>query len=115
MYLGTEIHVAACSRLELSRRMALCISTWNKLDLLWRKSNTPTINKIQVYDSIIRNKLVTDVQFRDFFEGETDEIPQFFIDIIRRDLGILWKWLPEGALHHNPNAYLEKMELSSSM
>jgi hypothetical protein len=24
---------------------------------------------------------------------------------VRRDLGTLWEWLPEGALYHDPNAY----------
>jgi hypothetical protein len=25
---------------------------------------------------------------------------------MRKDLGPLWQWLPEGALDHDPNAYL---------
>jgi orotidine-5'-phosphate decarboxylase len=45
--------------------------------------------------------------FRDFFEGETTILPGFYIDIIKRDLGPLWEWLPEGAMYHDPNAYLK--------
>jgi len=26
--------------------------------------------------------------------------------VVRKDLGPLWEWLPEGALYHDPNAYL---------
>jgi hypothetical protein len=26
---------------------------------------------------------------------------------VRRDLGLLWEWLPEGALYHDPTAYLK--------
>lgn len=48
--------------------------------------------------------------FRDFFEGETDTIPQFYIDIIRKDLGTLWEWLPEGSIYHDPNAYLKSIQ-----
>ncbi|MEZ4849187.1 MAG: radical SAM protein [Bacteroidia bacterium] len=67
------------------------------------------------YNRMIRQKLIEDVKFRDFFEGETTEIPQFYQDMIREDLGILWKWLPEGAMYHNPNAYLEKMKKSGEL
>jgi hypothetical protein len=28
------------------------------------------------------------------------------VDRVRKELGVLWEWLPEGALYHNPNAYL---------
>ncbi len=55
----------------------------------------------------IRDKLNTDRQFQRFFEQETTELPQFYVDKVRRGLGRLWKWLPEGALRHDPNAYLK--------
>jgi hypothetical protein len=45
-------------------------------------------------------------RFRAFFEGETTEVPAQLVDQIRRHLGPLWKWLPEGALEHDPSAYL---------
>jgi hypothetical protein len=47
-----------------------------------------------------------DPGFRAFFEGESAEVPAVLSDQIRRHLGPLWKWLPEGALVHDPNAYL---------
>jgi len=46
---------------------------------------------------------------RDYLEGESTELPQFFLDRVRNDLGPLWDYLPEGALEHNPNAYLESI------
>jgi hypothetical protein len=54
----------------------------------------------------VRALLDEDRAFRDFFEGETTRVPQFYLDIIRKDLGSLWEWLPEGAVYHDPNAYL---------
>jgi hypothetical protein len=27
--------------------------------------------------------------------------------MVRQDLGPLWEWLPEGALQHDPHAYLK--------
>ena len=47
-----------------------------------------------------------DPQLRRFCEGEAPELPQYFVDWIRSDLGVLWEWLPEGALEHDPNAWL---------
>jgi hypothetical protein len=54
----------------------------------------------------VRALLDEDRAFRGFFEGETTRVPQFYLDIIRKDLGSLWEWLPEGAVYHDPNAYL---------
>ena len=39
-------------------------------------------------------------------EGETDRLPEFYTQRIRKELGSLYRYLPEGALEHDPNAYL---------
>lgn len=54
----------------------------------------------------MRRQLQTDRQFRSFFEQETTEIPKYFVETIRRDLGEFWNWLPGGAICHDSNAYL---------
>ena len=58
------------------------------------------------YFTKVRQRYINDWSFRRFFEKETSEIPQFFVQWIRKDLGKFWEWLPNGALSHNPNAYL---------
>ncbi|HSQ32950.1 MAG TPA: hypothetical protein VLN49_24005 [Gemmatimonadaceae bacterium] len=58
------------------------------------------------YYRTIRARLDTDRPFRAFFEGETTKVPDFYVERVRNDLGPLWRWLPEGALHHDANAYL---------
>jgi hypothetical protein len=58
------------------------------------------------YHSEIRRRLDADRAMRDFFEGETDEVPEFYTARVRRELGPLFPYLPEGALQHDPNAYL---------
>jgi hypothetical protein len=55
----------------------------------------------------VRRLLDTDRSVRAYFEGESTDLPSFFVDRIRRDLGPLWEYLPEGALWHDPLAYLE--------
>jgi radical SAM superfamily enzyme YgiQ (UPF0313 family) len=58
------------------------------------------------YHRAIRRRLDADRQLRRYFEQETTELPRFFVNLVRRDLGSLWRWLPEGALYHDANAYL---------
>lgn len=53
----------------------------------------------------VRRLLDEDRSFRDYFEGETTTLPRFYVNILKKDLGSLWEWLPEGALYHDPYAY----------
>lgn len=73
---------------------------------LMRAVSTEGFGRLRYYRKI-RKLLDEDVQFRAFFEGETREIPQFYIDMMRKDLGPLWEYLPEGAYYHDQNAYLK--------
>lgn len=57
------------------------------------------------YHRDIRQRLDQDRRFLLYFNQETTELPQFYLDLVRRDLGPLWEYLPERALHHDPNAY----------
>ena len=59
------------------------------------------------HDSTVRRLLDEDRTVRRFFEGETSEVPAFYTDKVRRDLGPWWDVLPPGALRHDPNAYLK--------
>lgn len=62
------------------------------------------------YYTEVRRRLDEDRPFRDYFEQTSTELPQFFLDRVKHDLGPLWEWLPNGALHHDPNAYLKSEE-----
>ena len=59
------------------------------------------------YFKEIRRRLDEDIPFRKFFEQETTEIPPFFTEPIKKDLGPLWEWLPEDATYHDAYAYLK--------
>ena len=67
------------------------------------------------YYTEIRRRLDADPEFRPYFEGETTELPQFYINRVKRDLGPLWDWLPKGALHHDAYAYLKSANVSQGM
>ncbi len=62
------------------------------------------------YHTMLRGLLDTDREVRAFMEGETTELPAFYHGRIRRDLGALYEWLPEGAIMHDPLAYLKSTE-----
>ncbi len=64
--------------------------------------------RIQYY-STVRDNLKTDSKFRDYFESESTELPQFYVDRVKNDLGPLWDYLPEGALEHDPYAYMKSV------
>ncbi len=62
------------------------------------------------YYTEIRRRLDTDGHLRSFFEQERTDIPEFYTDMIRKSMGTMWDWLPDGALNHDPNAYLKSEE-----
>ena len=61
------------------------------------------------YNKNILMHLDSDYKFRAYFEQETSELPPFYRDMITSEMGPLWKWLPEGAIFHDQNAYLKTM------
>jgi len=67
------------------------------------------------YYKEVRRRLDTDLPFRRYFEQETDQLPEFFVDQVRHELGALYEWLPAGALHHDPHAYLKAEEAEGSV
>ncbi len=71
-----------------------------------RAVSSEGFGRIRHYTTI-RGLLDSDRSVRRYFEGETAELPTFYVDRVRRDLGPLWEFLPKGALLHNPLAYLE--------
>jgi hypothetical protein len=59
------------------------------------------------YYTSLRRRLDDDPQVRAYFSRETDELPDFYREQVEQDLGPLYRWLPEGSLYHDPNAYLK--------
>ncbi|ANE51388.1 B12-binding domain-containing radical SAM protein [Flavisolibacter tropicus] len=74
-----------------------------------RAISSEGLGRLRFYKKL-RRQLVEDRPFRQYFEGETTQLPSFYLHIIQKDLGSWWQWLPKGALEHNPNAYLDKTQ-----
>src|SRR5205807_9934344 len=71
-----------------------------------RAVSTEGFGRLRYYREI-RRRLDADPQFGPYFEQRSAVLPQFYIDLVKKDLGPLWRWLPEGALYHDPSAYLK--------
>jgi hypothetical protein len=76
---------------------------------LLRSMSTEGFGRVKYYRHI-RQRLDGDAQFAPYFDQKTTVLPRFYEDIVRRDLGPLWNWLPPGALHHDPNAYMKSVD-----
>ena len=74
-----------------------------------RAVSSEGFGRIRYYTEICR-RLYTDPQFSRYFEQETTQLPRFYKERVRKDLGPLWKWLPKGALYHDPHAYLNSQQ-----
>jgi hypothetical protein len=76
---------------------------------LVRAVSSEGFGRIRFYTEVHR-RLDSDSQFRAYFEQETSELPQFYENIVRKDLGPLWGWLPVRAIYHDPKAYLKSVD-----
>jgi len=57
-YLGANISRNHDTKLEVSKKVTECFIILNKLQVFWKKSTCPTKFKLQVFDAVIRSKLV---------------------------------------------------------
>jgi len=87
-YLGTLLTDTNDIHAEISNRMADCTTTANKLKLFWNKANTTIKWKLQVYDAIIRSKLLYGLETMQLTQNEKARINAHQIKGIRRILGI---------------------------
>ena len=65
------------------------------------------------YFKNVRRMLDEDRGFRAYYEQESTVLPEFFINRVKNDLGSLYQYLPEGALYHDPGAYLKASTASA--
>lgn len=71
-----------------------------------RAVSSEGFGRIKYYGKV-REMLESDIPVRRFFEGESRELPQFYVERVKKDLGPMWDYLPQGALMHDENAYLK--------
>jgi hypothetical protein len=95
------------SKKAIYRRFMAVSDFTSKWMNVMRAISNEGYGRIRFY-KMIRKNLQEDRSFRAYFEGETTQLPKLYKDIIRKDLGMWERWLPETALEHDQNAYLQK-------
>jgi hypothetical protein len=58
----------------------------------------------------LRGLLDTDPHIQKYLAGETTEVPQFYTDKLRRNLGPFYQHLPPGSIEHDAYAYMKSAE-----
>lgn len=71
-----------------------------------RAVSSEGFGRIRFYTEI-RQRLDHDRSFRRYLEQESTELPAFYTDRMKRDLGYLWDWLPKDSVLHDAHAYLK--------
>jgi len=87
-YLGTMLTDTNDNHAEISNRRAECAATCNRLKIFWKKATTTSKWKIQVFDAIIRAKLLYSLECIQLTAVEQDRIDAFQTKGLRRILGI---------------------------
>jgi hypothetical protein len=93
----------ALSSRVIARRL-LANRSWT---VRWLNALRAGTSKRYRWQRAVADRLAVDPAFRAYFEGRTRVLPPLLRDRVERGLGGLWPLLPEGALEHDENAYLD--------
>jgi hypothetical protein len=94
----------AFSARALARRFWTNRRSYIAFEQLFRGMSSERSNRLGYHRKMRR--WLEQAEVRAFFEGETRDVPEVLTEQVRAHLGPLWKWLPQKALAHDPNAYL---------
>ena len=87
-YLGTLLTGTSNNKMEISNRLNDCIVTCNRLKLFWHKTNTSVQYKLQVFNAIIRSKLLYSLECIQLTSAEISKLNAFQNKSLRRILYI---------------------------
>lgn len=96
------------SKKAIYKRFAATTDTTSRWMNVMRAISSEGYGRLRFFKKV-RKHLIEDKTFMPFFEGVTQKLPEFYTNIIQKDLGIWWQWLPKEALVHDANAYLHKI------
>ncbi len=62
----------------------------------------------------VRQALAADPAMLPYLKGRSRELPSFYTDRLKADLGPYWAMLPPEAVHHDPYAFLKKTQAAAA-
>ena len=95
----------ACSPRVVARRFVANREAIPRAMNVVRALSSEGAGRLRYYRTL-RGLLDSDRSVGRYFAGESRELPAFYVERIRRDLGPFWAHLPPEALEHDPTAYL---------
>ncbi|MFQ5571777.1 MAG: B12-binding domain-containing radical SAM protein [Rhodothermales bacterium] len=104
-----DLYAYAHSKKAMYRRFMAKRHMVTRVEQLFRSITSERNHKLIGNHMKMRERLKTDKELVRYLNGETTELPEIYVEPIQRDLKWLWEWLPEGALYHDPNAYLNSL------
>ena len=101
-YLGTLLTDTFDNKAEVANRLGDCIGTCKRMGLFWNKANTSKKWKIQVFNSIIRSKLLYSLEGIQLTTSEISKLNGFQNKMLRKILG-------------KPSTFIDREETNSKM
>ena len=87
-YLGCWLNNRGDPAREIRQRITICMAILKRLDLYWFKANPSIKEKLQVFDAIIKSKLLYGLESAPLNESTKHELDIFQLKGIRKILGI---------------------------
>lgn len=84
---------------------------WLTLFLSFSVGGSGKINQVSATLENLRRK----PEYRSFMNKETDQIPAFMIEQVKKDLGPMWEWLPDKTLSQKPDTLVKSESLVSAI
>ena len=86
VYLGCIVNNSCNIWRELNNRLSQAIITWKKMSLFWRKSDVGTHKKLQIYDAVIRAKIVYGLETIQLTDAMKSKIIAFRMRELRQQI-----------------------------
>ena len=87
-YLGCTLNEKGDTTSELNKRISDCHRTWRRLELFWKHSDCTSKLKLQVWNAIIRSKVMYGMTSAQLNQGALDRLDAFQLKGIRQILNI---------------------------
>ena len=95
-YLGAELSKTHKHRRSINTKISQCIVIMNKLQRFWSNPNCPTKFKLQIYDLVIRSKLVYGLEGLELTTGDLAHLNAFQLKGLRRILKMKTTFVDRG-------------------
>ena len=87
-YLGHQITQQMDVKHEINHKMSQTLRTWFKLETFWKAVDCTTKWKLQVYDAVIRNKLLYGLETVHLTQSLQRKVNAFQLRGLRKILGL---------------------------